>query len=108
MANVALTKDQEMAVHWKTQIEQADKATDKWRKRAEKINKNYRDERDEQDKGAAKRLNLYWSNVQALKPAIYSKTPVPVCERRFLDKDPTGKSASIILERTLRYEVAIS
>ena len=105
---IALTKDQEMAAHWKTQIEQADKANNKWLKRAEKINKNYRDERDEQDKGAAKRLNLYWSNVQTLKPAIYSKTPVPVCERRFLDKDATGKVASIILERNLRYEVSMS
>ncbi len=104
---VALEKDQEMAAHWKTQIEQCDKSTDKWRKRAEKISKNYRDERDEQDKGAAKRLNLYWSNVQTLKPAIYSKVPVPIAERRFLDKDNTGRVASSILERVLRYEVAM-
>jgi len=105
---IALNKDQEMAAHWKTQIEQVDKATEKWRKRAEKISKNYRDERDDQDKGAAKRLNLFWSNVQTLKPAIYSKTPVPICERRFLDKDTTGRVASTILERALRYEVAMS
>lgn len=105
---IALEKDDEMAAHWKTQIEQCDKATDKWRKRAEKISKNYRDERDEQDKGAAKRLNLYWANVQTLKPAIYSKTPVPIAERRFLDKDTTGRVASSILERVLRYEVSMS
>ena len=105
---VALQKDQEMAAHWKTQIEQCDKATDKWRKRAEKISKNYRDERDDQDKGAAKRLNLYWANVQTLKPAIYSKTPVPIAERRFLDKDITGRVASTILERVLRYDVSMS
>ena len=105
---IALEKDQEIAAHWKTQIEQVDKAYDKWRKRAEKISKNYRDERDEQDKGAAKRLNLYWANVQTLKPAIYSKVPVPIAERRFLDKDTTGRVASSILERVLRYEVAMS
>lgn len=105
---VALQPDQEMAAHWKTQIEQCDKATDKWRKRAEKISKNYRDERDDQDKGVAKRLNLFWSNVQTLKPVIYSKVPVPIVERRFLDKDTTGRVASTILERALRYEVAMA
>jgi hypothetical protein len=104
---VALQPDQEMAAHWKTQIEQCDKATDKWRKRSEKIAKNYRDDRDDQDKGVAKRLNLFWSNVETLKPVIYSKTPVPIVERRFLDKDTTGRMASTILERALRYEVAM-
>jgi hypothetical protein len=112
---VALQPEQEMAAHWKTQIEQADKATDKWRKRAEKISKTYRDERPDQpgaatasDGGVAKRLNLFWSNVETLKPVIYSKTPVPIVERRFLDKDTTGRVASTILERALRYEVAMS
>ncbi len=104
----ALTKDQEMAAHWKTQIELCDKANDKWHKRAKKICQNYRDEREQQDAGVAKRLNLFWSNVQTLKPVIYSKTPVPICERRFLDKDTTGRMASTILERALRYEVAMS
>lgn len=104
---IAITKDQEMAAHWKTQIEQCDKANNKWLKRAEKICRNYRDERDDQDKGVAKRLNLFWSNVETLKPVIYSKTPVPIVERRFLDKDTIGRTASTILERALRYEVAM-
>lgn len=102
---VAYTKDQEMAAHWKTQIEQCDKATDKWHKRGEKILRNYRDEREEKDLGVAKRLNLFWSNSKTKAPAIYSKAPVPIAERRFLDKDTTGRVASTILERALRYEI---
>lgn len=105
---VALTEDGELAAHWKTQIEQSEKELNRWHKRGEKISKNYRDERDDQDKGAARRLNLFWSNTETLKPAIYSKTPVPICERRFLDKDTTGRVASTILERVLRYEVSMS
>lgn len=103
---VALQKNQEMAAHWKTQIEQCDKEYKTWVKRSEKINKNYRDDRDERDNN--RRLNLFWANVQTYKPAIYSKTPVPICERRFLDKDTTGRVASTILERCLRYEVQMS
>jgi hypothetical protein len=105
---IALNKDQEMAAHWKTQIAQCDKATDKWHKRGEKILRNYRDEREEKDLGVAKRLNLFWSNSKTKAPAIYSKAPVPICERRFLDKDPTGRVASTILERALRYELPTS
>lgn len=105
---IALTADGELAAHWKTQIEQSEKELNRWHKRGEKISKNYRDERDDQDKGASRRMNLFWSNTETLKPAIYSKTPVPICERRFLDKDTTGRVASTILERVLRYEVSMS
>lgn len=102
---VALTKDQEMAAHWKTQIELSEKATNRWHKRGEKIIKHFRDDRDDRDVGVAKRLNLFWSNTKTKQPAIYSKLPVAICERRFLDKDATGRVASTILERALRYEL---
>lgn len=105
---VALNKDQEMAAHWKTQIELCDKEMNNWHKRAEKISKNYRDEREDRSAGVTRRLNLFWANTETLKPAIYSKTPVPICERRFLDKDTIGRMASTILERTLRYDVQMS
>lgn len=111
---IALHKDQEMAAHWKTQIELCDKETRRFHKRGKVISEKYRDDRgsasdgDKPDGGTKRTLNLFWSNVQTLKPAIYSKTPVPICERRFLDKDITGRVASTILERALRYEVQMS
>jgi len=105
---IAITKNQEMAAHWKSQIEQVDKATNRWHKRGDKIIKHFRDEREERDVGVAKRLNLFWANTQTKKSAIYSKLPVPICERRFLDKDTTGRVASTILERALRYELPTS
>ncbi|MEI6283070.1 MAG: hypothetical protein WCP82_10220, partial [Alphaproteobacteria bacterium] len=111
MATVALHRDQEMSAFWKKQIEMCDKETRRWRKRGEKICQKYRDERGAVDEVPAdsnkKSLNLFWSNVQILKPAIYSKAPIPICERRFLDKDTTGRVASTILERALRYEVSM-
>lgn len=105
---VPLTKDQEMAAHWKSQIEECDKATNNWHKRGDKILKHYRDDRPEGDKGVAKKFNLFWSNSKVKNPAVYSKAPQPICERRFLDKDPTGRVAATILERALRYEMPTS
>src|SRR6185312_5311588 len=103
---IALQKDQEMAAHWKTQVEQCDKANNRWIKRAEKISKTYRDDRDDKETGVARKLNLFWANVQTLKPVYYSKRPTPIVERRFLDKDTKGRMASTILERALRYEIS--
>lgn len=108
MASVPLTKDQEMAAHWKSQIEECDKATNNWHKRGDIILKHYRDDRPEGDKGVAKKFNLFWSNSKVKNPAVYSKAPQPICERRFLDKDPTGRVAATILERALRYEMPTS
>lgn len=102
------TDDQKLAAYWKGQVEQCDKETNKWHKRGEKILRHYRDERDDNSVGVARRLNLFWANTETLKPALYSKTPVPICERRFLDKDTTGRMASTILERNLRYEVQMA
>jgi hypothetical protein len=100
-------KSLELTAHWKTQIEQCEKEYQRYYERCKKISARYRDERKTID-DERKNLNLFWSNVQTLRPAIYSKTPVPICERRFLDKDTTGRIASTILERALRYEVAMS
>lgn len=108
MAEQRQTESQKLAAYWKGQIEQCDRETNKWHKRGEKISRHYRDERDDNSVGVARRLNLFWANTETLKPVIYSKTPVPICERRFLDKDTTGRMASTILERALRYEVSMS
>lgn len=92
------------AAHWKEQIELADRDRQKWVKRSKSIVKRYRDERDGPTENR-KRLNLLWSNVQTLMPSVYGRQPVPIVERRFLDRDPVGKTASQILERALRYDM---
>ena len=111
---IALHKDQEMAAHWKTQIELCDKENRRFHRRGKVISEKYRDDRgsatdgEMPNSGSKRSMNLFWSNVQTLKPAIYSRVPVPICERRYLDKDTIGRVASTILERALRYEVQTS
>lgn len=111
---IAIHQDQEMAAHWKTQIELCDKENRRFHQRGKRISEKYRDDRgsasdgDRPDSGSKRSLNLFWSNVQMMKPALLGRIPVPICERRFLDKDTTGRVASTILERALRYEVQMS
>lgn len=96
-------KPADIARRWLTEIQLAKKDREKWCKQVRKIVKRYRDERSEGDETC--KFNILWSNVQTLGPAIYAKAPEPVVERRFLDRDPVGRVAARILERTLKYQI---
>lgn len=95
------------ARRWLTEIERAEKRDSKWVQRGRKIITRYRDERIDSSDGiqGRRRFNILWSNVQTLMPSLYARRPDAVCERRFLDHDPTGRVAATILERDIRYEV---
>ena len=99
------------AADWLLQMKLAEKRNDKWERRCKKIIKRYRNQHfDDSNEGAKDRrgMNVLWYNVETLSPSIYGREPVPICERRFLDKDVVGRVASQILERALRYEMGDS
>src|SRR5262245_25889633 len=92
-----------LAKFWLDQIKAIDEVQKKWVKRSEKIIKRYRDERSPHEESIGqRRFNSLWCNVQILQPNLYSKPPLPIAERRFRDRDPTGRAGAQILERCLR------
>ena len=97
-----------LASYWKDQLDQTDEEYRKFVKRGRIIEKRYRDDRNRVDEEGQRRYNLLWSNVQIMLPALYARAPQPVAERRFRDKDPIGRGAAQILERSLRNEVEIN
>lgn len=88
---------------WTDEIKRAKKANDKWFEQVKAIQKLYKDDRPATPDGAPTqhRMNILWSNVQVLQPSFYSKTPQPNVSRRFLNKDPVSRCASLIAERNL-------
>lgn len=94
-----------LAQYWKAEIAAVEELHASWYKRGDTILKRYRDERSQADENGQRRLNLLWSTVQLLKPAVYSKVPQAVVERKFGDKDPVGRVSATILERALRNEL---
>jgi len=89
---------------WTQELKLAQDEDKKWAKRGDKIVKRYRDERQGwSDSG--KRYNILWANIQTMLPALYGRTPRAQVERRWKDKDPVGRTASVILERALQYEI---
>lgn len=94
----------EFARYWCGQLDAYHEEFGDWEKKCERIIKRYRDDRDEKSDGTNLdpwRFNSLWSNIQTLSPAIYTKPPKPNVERRYLDKDPMARFASMTLERSL-------
>ena len=103
-------KGRRLAKYWLDQIDTVlDNAEMKRHlKRGDQIIKRYRDERDRtSNEDGSRRYASLWCNTEIMLPALYGKEPLPIAERRFKDKDPTGRFAASILERALRNEIEI-
>lgn len=101
-------ENRRLASYWRAEIKGVDEAARKWVKRCETIVRRYRDERNRIDEEGQRRMNILWSTVQTLHPALYGKMPLAIAERKFLDRDPIGRIASQMLQRCLRNEMDIS
>lgn len=97
----------DVAGFWKGELGRYETEFKPWTERCLKIIRRYRDERDEATKHQV-RYNILWSNIQTLHPAIFSKTPQPVVERRYLDADPIGRIASQTLERAVETDLDVA
>jgi len=74
----------------------------KWHNRGDRIVKRYRDERTE---SLARRFNVLWSNVETLKPFLYSATPKPIVNQRGDQADVVSRVAAMVLEKALVFTV---
>lgn len=86
---------------WMDEIEAEKKAHEDFRKRASDVVKQYEDIRGKGDN--SHKFNIFWSNVEVLKSAVYSAIPKPEVRRRYLDKDPVGRDIAECTERALSY-----
>lgn len=92
---------EELARKWCAEIQAAEKAHQKWLERGAKIEKIYADDRDP-GSATARKMNVLYANVEALLPAVYMRTPKAKCVRRYRDRDPVARLASMILERCIQ------
>lgn len=88
--------------YWLAQIEAQQKARRNWYERAKKINDRYKKEK-QLTPDDPHSMNMLWSNVETIKPALYAKSPNAKVSRRYRDKDRVGRWAAITLERCLGY-----
>ena len=99
------TDPKDVVSRWTREIALAGAHEKAWRDRAEKIVQKYRNDKksaeDNKDDNAA--FNVLFSNTEILRGVMYQKTPSPDVRRRFLDKAPVAREASIVLQRALSF-----
>lgn len=82
-----------------------ERETTKWTQRGKRIIKRYKDERSDAE-SSQRRFNVLWSNVETLKPFLYSATPKPVVKQRGDTENPVSRVAAQVLERALIFTMA--
>jgi hypothetical protein len=86
---------------WITEIQYSDKELYKFHERGRKVVRRYLDERDALE-STEKKFNIFYSNVNILRSALYSRTPRPDVSRRWKDyKDEVARVAGIMLQRAI-------
>lgn len=86
------------ASYWEREIKRA--TFKEWLDEVKGYNREYRGQADKRAK-----VNIYWSNLETMKPVIYSRVPQVVIAKRWKDKDPIATLSAEALERATEYEV---
>jgi hypothetical protein len=92
------------AKRWQAEIDTAKRSRVEWTNKAKKVLRRYRDERDAIDT-IDRKFNVLWSNIQVMKPALYSKPPKPEVSRKFDTESDPARVAAMMMERNLDYFV---
>jgi hypothetical protein len=94
----------ELASRWLKTIQRRRDQEKTWRTKSKQVIDRYRDERYTNDEWDA-RFNILWANTETLKPAIFSRMPVPDVRRAYLDANRIGRIGATILQRSLQYTI---
>lgn len=100
-------KDRPSAARWLSKIEASQEAQ---KEHNDLANEAWREYLGVDTNGTVKdnknqtRYPIYWSSVQTIQPALYSRTPIPVIEKAFNDlRDDLGRLGAIMNERLANY-----
>lgn len=93
-----------LASFWLAQVKNYEADRSEWVSRGEMVLRRFRDDRNRAENDA-RRMNVLWANTKIMMPALYSKKPIAVIDRKFLDKDPVGRLSCQIAERATRNEL---
>lgn len=93
--------DDPLYTRWMAEIKLYEDKFKKYNEDCKGISDRYRDDR-ENNKG---RYNIFWSQIENLKPAVLYYLPKVEVGRRFKDKDPLARAGGEILERATQYNL---
>jgi hypothetical protein len=93
--------DDRSAGPWLACIQDAKKHFAFWNEKSDSIDKLHADLKRLADANGDREFQMFWANLEILKPSVYSRPPAPAVEPRFKDMKPLPRTSSEVLERTL-------
>ena len=89
------------AAPWLEAIADAQNYFRLWQEKSDRIDRLYADLKLLSESTADRQFQLFWANLEMLKPSIYARSPSPVVVPRFRTMKDLPRKASELLERTL-------
>ena len=89
----------EKATAWLNMLRESEKAFEEYNYACDNIEKLYANLETLRSLTRDRQFNLFWANLEILKPSIYAKAPVPVVVPKFKDRRPLYQTTSELLER---------
>jgi hypothetical protein len=89
----------EKAKAWLNMLAESEKAFEEWNESCDNIERMYGNLSYLRSTTRDRQFNLFWANLEILKPSIYAKPPVPVVVPKFKDRRPLYQTTSELLER---------
>lgn len=87
---------------WRKMIEQGQKAFSSWNDTCDKMAKDYANLSNLAKTRTDREFQMFYANMEVVKPSIYSRAPQPVVVQRFKDPGKTvARKAGEMLERAL-------
>ena len=90
---------------WHALLREAERRDDPYHQRCDRVDEAYASLKDRAV--GDRELQVFWANLEVLKPTIYSRPPVPVVSPRFRDRKPLPRRASELVERALITDIEL-
>jgi len=86
---------------WLDLIADAEKCFQFYQDKCDGIDKLYGDLKELAEVSTEREFQIFWANLEVLKPSLYARPPVPVVMPRFKDYKELPRKAAELLERSL-------
>ena len=87
----------EKAKAWLNMLRESEKAFEEWNESCDNIERSYANLNYLRSTTRDRQFNLFWANLEILKPSIYAKPPIPVVVPKFKDRRPLYQTTSELL-----------
>jgi len=100
-----LTQGEGLYAFLKTEIAIATDWQSGCQEKVSEVYKIYKDDRKHGSANSNKKVNLFWSSLQTMKPSVFASVPKVDVRRRNADRDRIKRMSAEILERATEYSL---